>query len=246
MELDSEYFVIGDTAHTRLEIEVAPMTIKGSITCLILLASCPQPPFYLVEGQILAQAIPIPMEVTVDGKSSEVYWAELRKHFLPLNPMMNPIQAVCLLILNNLAAAWIIPQPRQNVWVTLAQTRQQENKCLSTAAAENPMSTYLVGVPLKAGEYSASFEIQMPNELPESHTIQSYKPHRQQVVMSKNSIEELLPGLSKAVEEPQELELLGSYPAQYCIHFVIFPNPSDTKEFHNIWQYRQGKSCVIF
>ena len=77
MELDSEYFVIGDTAHTPLEIEVAPMTIKGSITCLILLASCPQPPFYPVEGQILAQAIPIPMEVTVDGKSSEVYWAEL-------------------------------------------------------------------------------------------------------------------------------------------------------------------------
>ncbi|KAF4792048.1 hypothetical protein TURU_124704 [Turdus rufiventris] len=77
MELDSEYFVIEDTTHTPLEIEVAPMIIKGSITCLILLACCPQPPFYLVEGQILAQAIPIPMEVTVDGKSPEVYWAEV-------------------------------------------------------------------------------------------------------------------------------------------------------------------------
>ena len=32
MELDSEYFVIGDTAHTPLEIEVAAMTIKGGIT----------------------------------------------------------------------------------------------------------------------------------------------------------------------------------------------------------------------
>ncbi|KAF4804515.1 hypothetical protein TURU_007128 [Turdus rufiventris] len=258
MELDSEYFFIGDTAHTPLEIEVAPMTIKGSITCLILLACCPQPPFYLVEGQILAQAIPIPKEVTVDGKSLEVYQAEvvgeieegnrqadsletpaeqarlpdifqqaklshqqyhqnvpglihqfqlttsqaraivatcpscqlqamrsLEKTYLPLNPVMNPIQVVFLLTLNSLPAAWIVPQPHQNVWVTLAQTLQQENICLSTAAAENPMSTCLVGVPLKAGEYSASFATQMPNELPESHTIQSYKPRQQQAVLTE-------------------------------------------------------------
>ncbi|KAF4792224.1 endogenous retrovirus group K member 25 Pro protein-like protein [Turdus rufiventris] len=77
MELDSEYFVFVDTAHTPLEIEVAPMTIKGNITCLILLAFCPQPPFYLVKEQILAQAIPVPKEITVDGKSPEVYWAEV-------------------------------------------------------------------------------------------------------------------------------------------------------------------------
>ncbi|KAF4804110.1 endogenous retrovirus group K member 25 Pro protein-like protein [Turdus rufiventris] len=76
MELDNEYFDIGNTAHTPLEIEVAPMTIKESITCLILLVRCPQP-FYLVEEQILPQAIPIPTEVTVAGKSPEVYWAEV-------------------------------------------------------------------------------------------------------------------------------------------------------------------------
>ncbi|KAF4787404.1 hypothetical protein TURU_171234 [Turdus rufiventris] len=153
--------------------------------------------------------------------------------------MMNPIQVLLLLTLNSLAAAWIVPQQRQNVWVTLAKTLEQENICLSTASAENPMSTCLVGVPLKAGEYSANFEIQMRNELPESHTISLYKPHRQQTVMSKNPIEELLPHLPSVAEEPQELELLGSYPAQYCIHFIVFPKPSDTKEFHNMRQYRQ-------
>ncbi|KAF4804848.1 hypothetical protein TURU_004269 [Turdus rufiventris] len=77
MELISEYFVIGDTAHTPLENEVASMTIKGNITRLILLVRCPQPPFYQVEGQSLTQAIPNPKEVTVDGKSPEVYWAEV-------------------------------------------------------------------------------------------------------------------------------------------------------------------------
>ncbi|KAF4798799.1 endogenous retrovirus group K member 25 Pro protein-like protein [Turdus rufiventris] len=77
MELESEYFVIGDTAHTPLETEVAPMTINGDITNLILLARCPQPPFCLIKGQILPQAIPIPAEVPVDRKSPEICWAEV-------------------------------------------------------------------------------------------------------------------------------------------------------------------------
>ncbi|RMB97146.1 hypothetical protein DUI87_26430 [Hirundo rustica rustica] len=77
MEPNSEYFVVGDTAYTPLEVEVAPMTIKGKITSLMLLARCMHPPFYLAEGQVLAQAIPVPAEVLADGKSPEVYWAEV-------------------------------------------------------------------------------------------------------------------------------------------------------------------------
>ncbi|RMC21621.1 hypothetical protein DUI87_02488 [Hirundo rustica rustica] len=73
-------------------------------------------------------------------------WETKEKAYLTLNPVMNPIQVVILLLLNSLAAAWIIPQPRQNVWVTLAQTLPQENICLSTASTENPMSTCLRGV----------------------------------------------------------------------------------------------------
>ncbi|RMC02454.1 hypothetical protein DUI87_20847 [Hirundo rustica rustica] len=75
----------------------------------------------------------------------------MEKAYLTLNPVMNPIQVVILLLLNSLATAWIIPQPCQNVWVTLAQTLPQENICLSTASTENPMSTCLVGIPLWAG-----------------------------------------------------------------------------------------------
>ncbi|RMC04205.1 hypothetical protein DUI87_19024 [Hirundo rustica rustica] len=67
----------------------------------------------------------------------------MEKAYLTLNPVMNPIQVVILLLLNSLAAAWFIPQLHQNVWVTLAQTLLQENICLSTASTENPMSTCL-------------------------------------------------------------------------------------------------------
>ncbi|KAF4798351.1 hypothetical protein TURU_064980 [Turdus rufiventris] len=77
MELDCENFVTGNTAHTPLEIEVAPMTIKGDITHLILQALCPQPLFCLLRVQIRSQAIPIPAKVPVDGKSPKVYWAEV-------------------------------------------------------------------------------------------------------------------------------------------------------------------------
>lgn len=75
--LDSEYFVIWDTAHTPMEIEVAPMTIKGDIPNLILLARCPQLPFYLDKGQIIAQAIPVPADISVEDKAPGVYWAEV-------------------------------------------------------------------------------------------------------------------------------------------------------------------------
>lgn len=83
---------------------------------------------------------------------------------------MNPIPAVILLMLNGLATAWIVPQPRQNVWVTLAQTLQQENICLSTAATKNPMSTCLVGIPLQAGEFPEGLGTRRSNNIPESHT----------------------------------------------------------------------------
>ncbi|RMC20303.1 hypothetical protein DUI87_01150 [Hirundo rustica rustica] len=75
-------------------------------------------------------------------------WETKEKAYLTLNPVMNPIQVVILLLLNSLAAAWIIPQPRQNIWVTLAQSLQQENICLSTASTDNPMSTCLVALAL--------------------------------------------------------------------------------------------------
>lgn len=55
--------------------------------------------------------------------------------------------------------------------------------------------------------------------------------------MVKSPIEEWLPNLPKAAQEPQELELWCSFPAQYCIHFMVLPKSSSTKEFHNMLQY---------
>ncbi|RMB99780.1 hypothetical protein DUI87_23782 [Hirundo rustica rustica] len=121
----------------------------------------------------------------------------MEKAYLTLNPVMNPIQVVILLLLNSLAAAWIIPQLRQNVWVTLAQTLQQENICLSTASTENPMSTCLVGIPLQAGEFPAGLDTHRSNEIPEPNTFRPYKGHQQKSGMTVNPLEEWLPSLPK-------------------------------------------------
>ncbi|RMB91862.1 hypothetical protein DUI87_31724 [Hirundo rustica rustica] len=75
--LNSEYFVIGDAEHTPMEIEIAPMTIKGNMPKLILLGRCPQPPFCLGNEEIIPQAIPTPVGVPVDDKTPDVYWAEV-------------------------------------------------------------------------------------------------------------------------------------------------------------------------
>ncbi|RMC06407.1 hypothetical protein DUI87_15841 [Hirundo rustica rustica] len=77
LDQNCEHFVIGDTAHTPSEIEIAPETIKGGLNDLIHLACCPQPPFYLAEGQIITQAIPVPTGVPVDDKTPDAYWAEV-------------------------------------------------------------------------------------------------------------------------------------------------------------------------
>ncbi|XP_063280555.1 uncharacterized protein LOC134565100 isoform X2 [Prinia subflava] len=183
------------------------------------------------------------MVITVDlsniSQDLTVYDMGLdKKTYLPLNPMMNPIQVVILLMLNSLVAAWIVPQPRQNVWVTLAQTLQQENICLSTAAAKNPMSTCLVGIPLQAGEFPASLDKYKSNEVPEAHTPQPHKDHQKQDVFAMNPLAEWVRGLPKVAHEPQELELLGSSPATYCIHFSVIPKPTSTDEYHLIRQFR--------
>lgn len=64
--------------------------------------------------------------------------------------------------------AWIVPQPRKNVWVTLAQALKQEHLCLATAAAENPMSIFLIGVPSKGQDFP-KFLVHLQKELNENN-----------------------------------------------------------------------------
>lgn len=51
------------------------------------------------------------------------------------------------------AVMWIVPQPKQNIWVTLAKTLQEDSLCMSMGSVNDPLSTCLVGIPLTAKDY---------------------------------------------------------------------------------------------
>ncbi|TRZ06579.1 hypothetical protein HGM15179_020527 [Zosterops borbonicus] len=97
--------------------------------------------------------------------------------------------------------AWIVPQPNHNIWVTLVKSLQQDNLCLSMGSVENPLSTCLVGVPLTASEY----------------------PYADKKLNPVDTWDEWTWSLPQTPEEPQELELLGSSKAHYCIQFQYQP-----------------------
>ncbi|XP_074713454.1 syncytin-2-like [Strix uralensis] len=102
------------------------------------------------------------------------------------------------------AEGWVVPQPKQNIWVTLANMTHQETLCLSTANPENPFSTCLVGVPV--------------DTWPIPQTLQAFSLCNS----SKNCTDNwdgVYSHLPQVTQEPQELELLGSVIMDACVFF---------------------------
>ncbi|RMC03808.1 hypothetical protein DUI87_19561 [Hirundo rustica rustica] len=52
---------------------------------------------------------------------------------------------------------WVVPQPKANVWATLAKAMNQDHICLSATSANNPLSTCLVGIPFRLNEFPPIF-----------------------------------------------------------------------------------------
>lgn len=147
---------------------------------------------------------------------------------------------IVLQILSWPVFTWIVPQPAANVWSVLAHTMGQDHICLSTSAAQNPMATCLVGIPLEQEEFISLSKLLEPMQAPTTPSrnagtppVSSHHPrapyrrrpikpfswHRRGKRDTDNPLEKWLPQLSRASSEPQELDLLGSYPARYCVKF---------------------------
>lgn len=54
---------------------------------------------------------------------------------------------------------WIVPQPKANVWTTLARLLGQDHLCLSWTSSTNPILTCLVGIPFPPEEFLESLLI---------------------------------------------------------------------------------------
>lgn len=96
----------------------------------------------------------------------------------------------------------ILPQPKENVWVTLANVTGQNSLSLSTATPNNPFSMCLIGVPLSSKEFKGLSTTAV------RVTINS---------MDWNAWFSRI-GHSPSLP-PQELQTLGSMNADWCTYF---------------------------
>lgn len=98
---------------------------------------------------------------------------------------------------------WVPPQPKTNIWVTLANLTNQEAICLSLSSPGNPFTTCLVGLPADPWP--------CPGAIPTCKTNDSKQ--------SVDHWDQWASYFPIAPQEPQELELLGSVQADACLYF---------------------------
>lgn len=133
----------------------------------------------------------------------------------------------------SLLDVWIIPQPQKNVWITPAHALQQDHLCLSTSAAENPMSTCLVEIPGKISEYPSTLvriwdefnKKNLPNTCAEISRYWGVSEYAKTAITNPLGLWwKWVYDLPTADAEPQEFELLGSTKTEYCVQFDFTPH----------------------
>ncbi|TRZ11905.1 hypothetical protein HGM15179_015199 [Zosterops borbonicus] len=145
----------------------------------------------------------------------------------------------------------------------------QDHICLSQGSAQDPIASCLVGIPFKEDEFPPTllslvreFNAQMPVQglnAPMPRRPPWWKsplflgdrspegPRRQKrvvlpvvnpLIVWKDWVSSS--SLSRAPSEPQELELLGSSPAPYCVHFKFTPPKGREKSYINLLQIKSA------
>ncbi|TRZ19343.1 hypothetical protein HGM15179_007760 [Zosterops borbonicus] len=157
------------------------------------------------------------------------------------------IQAAVFLSLLQLTVLWIVPQPKENVWRTLAQAMGQDHICLSQASAKDPISSCLMGIPFKEAELlPALLRIRSEYKKAPGRTSHALEEFRLQGKINLPVINPLVLWrdwvaiLPKATDEPQEVKLLSSSPAPFCMRFVYTPPKDQEKSFSCLLQIKEA------
>ncbi|TRZ16419.1 hypothetical protein HGM15179_010670, partial [Zosterops borbonicus] len=149
------------------------------------------------------------------------------------------LHLVVVLTVLSPALSWVVPQPKANVWRTLARAMGQDHICLSQGSTKDPIVSCLVGIPSQESElppellqWKDNFNEKPFPEYSREYSVDRSLPYpiTNPFTLWKNWIQSnVLPG---SPDEPQELELLGSSPATFCIQFVYVPIPSAERFYH--------------
>lgn len=130
------------------------------------------------------------------------------------------MELACLLRLCLLLGAlpevspWLVQQPKENVWMTLAKALKQDSLHLRMGSTSDSVSTCLVGIPWGLKKFK-NIKREGPNPMPTWHLIRSWDGWMQ--------------SLPHAHTEPQELDLLGSARAKFCVRFSPFYHWQDSQ-----------------
>ncbi|TRZ10906.1 hypothetical protein HGM15179_016198 [Zosterops borbonicus] len=153
------------------------------------------------------------------------------------------IQGMLLASLLGPTWAWIVPQPKVNVWKTLAKTLGQDHICLSSAAAGDPLSSCLVGIPFAEKDFPPALLHMRQSFNHKPIKISHFTEINHASTFIKNPLalwKEWNSHLPELPQEPQELDLLGSSPSPFCIHFTYNPPESQRKLYHTIKQIKDA------
>lgn len=131
----------------------------------------------------------------------------------PLFTKAIPIHAMLL------TKSWKVVQTKQNVWVTLANTTQQETLCLSATTPNNPLSTCFAGLP-------ADQWLLMEKAIHKLH------PHNKWIHNPVDNWYYWTWDLPHAPLEPQELEILGSLKTDFSVKFHYINKIEGIQKIH--------------
>ncbi|XP_064265992.1 uncharacterized protein LOC135294539 [Passer domesticus] len=122
---------------------------------------------------------------------------------------------------------WVVPQPRKNVWRTLADALGQDSLCLTTASAADPLSTCLVGIPSPPDELPPSIRDSLEPFF--ENKINRPSDPNPNVVWRRFANR-----LNQSKTEPLELKLLGSSAFHFCIQFFPYSDLDTSLQIANI------------
>ncbi|KAL9854595.1 uncharacterized protein GJ701_003916 [Geothlypis trichas] len=99
-----------------------------------------------------------------------------------------------------------LPQPKNNIWKTLASSLGQDHICLNAETARDPLSSCLVGIPIPSLDY--------PHPL---IPLTQSKYHQDPTDLWRETINRL----PVSPEEPLQFQLLGSSKAPLCFQLLV-------------------------
>ena len=140
--------------------------------------------------------------------------------------------------------AWVPVQPQMHMWVTWANKTGQDSFCLPLATPSGPFRTCLIGVPLNhvkefghwtTGKIYSDYLDQAANDFCTINSGSVQADWCQSLGIPRNpsgaQAFQIAQGRNVTGMEPQELDILGSMPGNYCLFWGFYKKDIDSGNF---------------